>query len=197
MTYTPNTPQATDTIAFTQPLIQSNFNYIENAVERDHAWQGNIIGTEEPGRHQQVSFPNQGTDIAALPAGISSVAYAIGGNLFAYNGSKQPVSGITGTGSLTITTSFQNVLVLPANSIGMITFTDSNFLFGGSSTFLIFSMPIGGPGVPPYYPAWVSDRINGSAATTLVAIMSGNTLQIQRTNGVNFTSSYKYIYWPV
>lgn len=39
--YTNNTPQASQTIAFTQPLIEGNFEYLENTIDEDHNFSGN------------------------------------------------------------------------------------------------------------------------------------------------------------
>lgn len=193
MTYTPNVPQANQRIAQTQSPIQANFTYLEDSLERDHAWQGNIIGTEDPGRHQKASFPNQGADIAALPTGCASVLYAIGGNLFAYNGSKQPVSGVKGSGTLTITTSYQTVFTAPANSIGIITFSGSTS--GASNTFFFCTMPVA---APPTFPAWISN-ISPPAVVGTVVLAQFSTLdfQVARFGGSNFSSAYKYLYWPV
>ena len=79
MTYTPNVPQATQTIAFTQPIIEANFQYIDTAMKIDHAWNGNEINSQADGSHQKISLPNQPTDIASLSTGIASVIYAIEG----------------------------------------------------------------------------------------------------------------------
>lgn len=59
MTYTPNTPQATQTIAFTQPLIQGNFQYIQTTfAQKEHSFNGNSAA--EVGAHLQCSMPNLG-----------------------------------------------------------------------------------------------------------------------------------------
>ena len=191
MTYTPNTPQATQTIAFTQPLIESNFTYLEDAIERDHAWQGNIIGTEAPGRHQKVSMPNQGSDIVALPTGCSTVEYSIGGNKYMWNGAKRPISGVSGRGTIGLTTSFQTIFTVPAECIGWVSIKNS-LVLPYTTTFHFFTSAAAVPTEEYDQPY----QLQGSSTLLSFAITGGNA-QIARTSGSNYTAEFKYIYWPI
>lgn len=185
MTYTPNVPQATQTIAFTQPLIQANFTYIDTAMKVDHAWNGNEINSQADGTHQKISLPNQPVDITgALPTGISSIIYAIGGNIFAWNGAKRPVSGITVTGSATFTAAPTTIATLPANCIGYLMFFESTVAgqqVGPAFTF----MTNASVGTVTNSPSLSSFQIR-CATTTLAATYSGS-----------INTSYKIIYWPI
>lgn len=190
MTYTPNTPQASQTIAFTQPLIEANFTYIEDSVERDHAWQGNIIGTEEPGRHQKISMPNQGADIVALPAGCSTVEYSIGGNKYMWNGAKRPVSGIAGTAITVISPVFSTLFTVPNDCIGFVAIQGRIPPLTNQSLTFSFNVVGGVPFWQQPYP------VTGSQVTLTVAISGGN-FQVATTDGSTYNASHKYIYWPI
>lgn len=195
MSYTNNVPQATQTIAFTQPLIFNNFSYIDTAMKINHTWNGNAIGSEAPGSHQEVSFPNQGSDISSLPTGIASVLYSIAGNLFSYNGAKNPVSGVSGSGTITLTTSFQTIFTVPPNCIGAVTFSDINVVVGTGTFWLFASNPVG---PPPDHAAWVVPSVGiGSPAIPLFSQFSGLNFQTRRQNSGTSTQFYKFIYWPI
>ena len=199
MTYTPNTPQATQTIAFTQPLIESNFTYIENAIDKDHAWQGNIIGTEVPGRHQTISMPNQGADIVALPTGCSTVEYSIGGNKYMWNGAKRPISGVSGRGTIALTTVnvFQTIFTVPAESIGWVSIQESP---GGAfqpftKTFHFFASAAASP-----TSLFDEQYTTAGSSLNLTVAVSGGNVQVARANGGGggaYTAEFKYIYWPI
>lgn len=152
----------------------------------DHAWNGNEINSQADGTHQKISLPNQPTDITgALPTGISSIIYAIGGNIFAWNGAKRPVSGITVTGSNTFNASPVVLTVLPNDCIGYVMFVESNIagqLVGPSFSF----MTNAGVGTVTNKPALSSFSIQ-CATTSLTASFGPGSL----------TTSYKIIYWPI
>lgn len=191
MTYTPNVPQANQTIAQTTDPIRNNFTYIEDALERDHAWQGNIIGTEQPGRHQKVSMPNQPIDIVgALPAGIAATQYCIGANLFTWDGtSKNPLSGKVAVPVMpySIPAAFTTIATLPNDCIGFIcvNFNNTVLYFGN-----FFSM-----GGTLYTPTQLIQTINATAQVQIQP--SGLALQIRCPTGPIVNSSYKVIYWPI
>jgi hypothetical protein len=184
-TYTPNVPQETQTIAFTQPLIENNFIYINTAMKIDHAWNGNEIASQADGSHQKISFPNQPANITgALPTGISAIMYAIGGNIFSWNGAKRPVSGITVTGSNTFNTSPVSIATLPNDCIGYVMFVESTVAgqqIGPSFSF----MTNAGVGTVTNRPATSTFSIR-CAATNL-----------QATHDTAITTTYKIIYWPI
>ncbi len=188
MTYTPNVPQATQTIASTQGPIEANFQYINTAMRIDHAWNGNEINSQADGSHQKISLPNQPTDIASLGTGIASVIYAIGGNLFAYNGAKQPITGTVVTGSITYTASPQTVATLPADCIGFALFSNT----GGTVNI-------------PYAFASAAGVLYVQSATfwnapVVTATRSSLALQVQRVTAnqpIDFPGVYKIIYWAV
>jgi hypothetical protein len=184
MTYTPNVPQATQTIAFTQKLIQDNFTYVDTALKVNHTWNGNGISTEAAGSHQRLDMPNQLANIVALPTGINAVIYAIGGNIYSYNGAKRPISGITVTGSLAFTASPQTIATLPADCIGYVMFFENT----------IITQQVG----PVFH-----FMTNASVGTVTNPVGStGFAVQCTTTNltashAPNLTTSFKIIYWPI
>lgn len=189
MTYTPNVPQATQTIAITQGPIEANFQYIDTAMKIDHAWNGNEINSQADGSHQKISLPNQPTDIiGALPTGIASILYAIGGNLFAWNGTKQALTPVTISGTITFTITPQTVATLPADCIG----------------FAVFSDTSGSVNLPyAFYSGAGTLNVQSSTfwnAPVVTAFRSGLNLQVTRVianQPVDFSGKYKIIYWPV
>ncbi len=185
MTYTPNVPQETQTIAFTQPIIQKNFMYIDTAMKIDHAWNGNEINSQADGSHQKISLPNQPTDITgALPTGISAIIYAIGGNIFSWNGAKRPISGITVTGSNTFNASPVALTTLPNDCIGYLMFFESTVFTQQVGPAFHF-MTNAGVGTVTNQPSLSSFQIQ-CTTTSLTATYSGS-----------ITTSYKIIYWPI
>ncbi len=120
MAYTKNTPQATQTIAFTQPLIQDNFDFLETGLQQEHNF--NASGTGSDMYHLKVSMPNQ-ADPGALPAGTNGQYYVSGGIPKFYNGTafqiqltNVPLKVLTGT--VALNTTFANVDTIPANAVG-------------------------------------------------------------------------------
>lgn len=184
MAYTNNVPQATQIIAATQAPIEANFAYIETTVAQNHTWQTNPIGTEAAGSHQKLEMPNQGSDIAALPMGIAAVVYAIGGNLFAWNGAKRPVSGVTGVVSLQPTSTPQTVLALPSDCIGLILAPGATVGTTAAAIFYsISSTPL------------TTKNIGDSSGFSFS--MSGLNLQARSTVVYGAAVNFKYIYWPI
>lgn len=139
MAYTNNTPQATQTIAFTQPLIENNFMFLDTGIGTEHNF--NASGTGSDMYHLQASMPNlSGGDPIALPAGTNGEYYVLGGVPKFYNTSAQfiqlnPVTSSSLTGTVSLSTVNTTVATLPANSVGQY------YLFkkGSSSTVAISS----------------------------------------------------------
>ena len=192
-TYTNNTPQATQTIAFTQPLIEDNFLYLSQEQKQNHTFgdntSNNAIAGEAPGSHQKLDMPNQAVDITgALPTGIAARMYAIGGNLFSWNGAKQPVSAVTGASTVLLTTSPTTIFTATNDCIGFVLIQTANASFNclNLSFFIVagvayFQLPMAAAGPP-----------------VLIALTSaGLNIQVLRASGVNYTAQYKYIYWPI
>jgi len=107
MAYTKNTPQATQTIAFTQPLIQDNFDFLETGLQQEHNF--NASGTGSDMYHLKVSMPNQ-ADPGALPAGTNGQYYVSGGipkfdngTAFQIQLTNVPLKVLTGTVALNTT----------------------------------------------------------------------------------------------
>lgn len=55
--YTSTVPQASQTIASTQPIIQQNFGSIDAIWQVDHYSFSESTGGKVPGQHEQVTFP--------------------------------------------------------------------------------------------------------------------------------------------
>lgn len=194
MSYNPNIPQPTERIADSQPQILGNFSYIQTAMQEDHAWNGNEINGQADGTHQQVSLPNQPADITgALPTGIAAIEYAIGGNLYTWNGAKNPVSGVSASGTFAIGTTFATIVTAPNNCIGFVLFQFANTsgsplagvcvhvpFFNIAGTLYVQPIPI----PPPTGVKQVSALANGS--NVQLAVISGS-----------YTGAYKSIYWPI
>jgi hypothetical protein len=199
MTYTPNVPQATQTIAFTQPLIQANFTYVDTAMKVDHSWQGSFIGTEAAGSHKRLDMPNQPVDIVALPVGINAVVYAIGGNVFSWNGGKRPISGVSGRGTIALTTVnvFQTIFTVPAECVGWVSIQESP---GGAfqpltKTFHFFTSAASSP-----TSLFDEQYTTAGSSLNLTVAVSGGNVQVARANGGvggAYTAEFKYIYWPI
>lgn len=190
MSYTPNVPQATQTIAFTQPLIEANFTYIDTAMKVDHAWNGNEIAGQADGSHQKISLPNQPVDITgALPTGIADIIYAIGGNIFAWDGtSKNPISAQWKEGIVAIFTSTPvTVLAMPANCIGYVMITEAPISANAAIAYPFLSF--GGN----YYCFNVSHYSNVKASAAVI----GTNLVIANITGTNYACAWKLIYWPI
>jgi hypothetical protein len=120
MVYTNNTPQATQTIASTQPLIQDNFAFLDTGLQQEHNF--TAAGTGSDMYHLKASMPNQ-VDPGSIPAGTNGQYYVSGGLPKFFNTaasfiqiSTVPYSILTGTAAL-ITTDV-NVVVIPQNAVG-------------------------------------------------------------------------------
>lgn len=192
MTYTPDVPQAGQRIAFTQPLIEANFQYIDTAMKVDHAWNGNEIDSQADGSHQKVSLPDQAADIAALPAGITSIMYAKDGNLFAWNGTKNAVSGIVQTGTLSLTDVALNIVTLPTDCMGIISISTKE----GTSIKQVINYNFFTTSSVGYVSSF---NPPAGSVTTVNLLYSGLILQAKvNTSTTNdYIATYKLIYWPL
>jgi hypothetical protein len=186
MAYTPNTPQGNQTVSATQPQILGNFEFINDAMLQDHAWPNNEIGGQPDGTHQQVSLPNRG-DITSLLTGINAVMYANSGNLFSWNGAKNPVSGVVQKGTLALTPTPQTVATLPNDCIGMVLYFANAASSPPAATinqgYAYFFYMVGGVNCI---------NIQGIPAITVLSRVSNNQLTAN-TSGGNLTSLYKLI----
>jgi hypothetical protein len=180
MAYTVSVPLPNQKIAATQAPIQANFAFINSAMQDNHTFNGNPIAGEADGSHQRLDFPNQVSDIGVLPSGIAAVEYCKGGNIFSYNGTKNPMSGYSGSGTNTFPGTFP-IVTVPADSIGFLVVQNT---VSGGTFFNIGFMSIGG-----------TLRISNSASTgNLTLSVSSLTINVAAASG---TSIFKYIYWPV
>jgi hypothetical protein len=131
MVYTPSVPQATQTIALTQPLIEANFQFIDAAVDVEHNFDNSDATLTY---HKKASMPNQ-ADPGSLPTGTNGQYYVSGGVPKFYNTSANfiqlttvPYKILTGTQALTPVAA--TLGILPANSVGQYYV----FLSGGNNT---------------------------------------------------------------
>lgn len=129
MAYDNNVPQANQTIAQTQPIINGNFAYIQQHLQDEHDFNGNVPAAVT-GVHKQASMPNRiGGDPVALPAGTNGMYYVNGGIPKFYNGTTNfaiPIStAFTAiiTGTVALTGSASDVFTIPAFSAGTYYFT--------------------------------------------------------------------------
>lgn len=72
MPYTNNTPQASQKIAFTQPLILDNFGFLATGINQEHNFVAGGTGTDM--YHRKASMPNLG-GAPVLPAGTDGMYY--------------------------------------------------------------------------------------------------------------------------
>jgi hypothetical protein len=134
MVYTQNTPQASDAIATTQPLIEANFQFLQTGIGVEHNFNASGSGTDM--YHLQASMPNNGLDPPALVSGTRGVYYvfnalpkyanASGANFLQM--SKVPYTTLKGTVAVNNTGVF-TVSAIPANSVGQFFI----FVRGGSN----------------------------------------------------------------
>jgi hypothetical protein len=74
VTFTPNTPQATQTIASTQPLINNNFLCLDNSVNGFTVDHQTMTDDVNGGKHKQISF-NANNIPAAVPSDPFSIIF--------------------------------------------------------------------------------------------------------------------------
>lgn len=90
--YDNTTPQANQNISDSQPIILSNFQYLQTMLGIEHQFTTNTA-TAGDGRHKTVSMPDQGGD-PAVPAGTTGILYNKAANLFFNNGAN--ITQLTG-----------------------------------------------------------------------------------------------------
>ena len=125
MTYTNNVPQGNQTIASTTTPIRNNFAFIQSTLQRDHQFNGNSPGITE-GVHLKVSMPNRSLS-PSLPATTNGIYFVSSATPYFYDGTTNWQlnpweSVISGTYTPTSTSSFSNIVLLPANKVGIIIF---------------------------------------------------------------------------
>jgi hypothetical protein len=127
MTYTPNIPQAAQTIAFTQAPLQANCNFLQTAIGEEHNF--NVADATQT-YHLQASMPNL-ADPSSFPVGAGSVNgmyYVSGGVPKFYDGTNtyfiqintiSSQAQIVVTGSVTLSSSSNHtVFTVPIFSAG-------------------------------------------------------------------------------
>jgi len=120
-TYDDNVPQATQTIAQTQPIINENFVFIKGAIGQEH----NFDDADETNTyHLQASMPNQ-ADPAALPAGTDGIYYVNGGLPKFYNGTVYSLIGNvqTATGVTSIGSGAAGTILAAGDYMGIVSYT--------------------------------------------------------------------------
>lgn len=129
LNYTNNVPQSNQRIADTQPLIQANFGFLEDAINQEH----NFDATDATKTyHLQASMPNlAGGDPVALPSGTNGLYYVLGGIPKFYNALVKFLKyssclSFTQSGSITLNGSPQTMYTIPANSCGVFFVQSSN-----------------------------------------------------------------------
>lgn len=121
MTYTPNVPQANQTIASTTTPIRQNFQFIETDLQVEHSFNGNSAAAE--GTHLKASMPNQ-ADPGSLPAGTNGQYYVGSAKPKFYDGTTARFLQMAtleeniSTGTVALTTSNTVFFTAPANSSG-------------------------------------------------------------------------------
>ncbi len=88
MAYVNNTPQANQTISFTQPILQDNSNFLQTGLDKEHNFNASGTGTDM--YHKQTSMTNQAL-LAAFPVSpgtVNGCYYVSGGVAYFYDGTK-------------------------------------------------------------------------------------------------------------
>ena len=135
MTYTPNIPQATQTIAFTQPLLQANNNFLQAAIGQEHNFNASDATQTF---HSQASMPNMLFTPGSLPSGTNGI-YFVRANLAKfYDGTDEYTMSIwrTNKGTFTLGNNGVDVTIVaavPSNTFGVI------YMYSASSPKLAMS----------------------------------------------------------
>ena len=130
MAYTRNTPQGSDQILTTQPLILGNFQFIKDGVEVEHNF--NAAGTGTDMYHLKASMP----DLALSPAlavGTNGVYFVNSSTPYFYDGTtnsnlacwEDMITGMWTSHASGTTGVFNNIVVLPANKVGIMIFVNT------------------------------------------------------------------------
>ena len=133
-TYTNNTPQATQKVADTQPLILQNFAYLQNVIGKEH----NFTATDTTalaGTHKFVNMPNGAAPAFNVDGGDLTV-YANNDNLFSVNSSTQSTQ-LTG-----------HIPTIPINSASSVVNMGAYWMMGGIVTVTGNSTTVSFGGTP-------------------------------------------------
>lgn len=182
-TYTNNTPQATQTIASTQPLILDNFAYLDTSIGTEHNFD---ITDPTKTYHKQASMPNR-ADPGALPAGTNGMYY-VGAGLPKYFGAQVNFISL-GTGG--IMRSFSNNITVNAGATGAIV-PAINGDFGGMIYVVRDDLKSIMSNFYQQGANKVIDPIYTNSSNTFV-IWNGTVLSINNTSSNNHT--YHYFGW--
>lgn len=180
MPYDNNVPQPQQTIAFTQPLINANFAFIQADAQVEHSFNGTPVGVAE-GVHLRASMPNQ-ADPVALPTGTNGMYYVNAGGPKYYNGTDAYIIQTTPlfqnilTGNITITANAgtTGTITFPANSVGTFYLEPPNTIspqtgsamgqFVSNATVAQVS-DLASPGITPSTPAALTCGFLGTGST--------------------------------
>lgn len=136
MPYTRNVPQQNQTIASTTDPIRNNFMFLEDDLQVEHSFNGNIVGVAE-GVHKQCSMQSQALS-PTLPAGTNGMYFVNGTDARYYDNTNNWLLSVwTGVlkGSWTSTNSYTVISAVPANTVGIILLTKTTGVTNGIGIF--------------------------------------------------------------
>lgn len=185
MAYDNNVPQATQTIAQTQPIINENFAFLDDAIDQEHNFD---VTDATKTYHKQASMPNQ-ADPVALPAGTDGMYYVNGGLPKFYNGTAYSLIG-----NVQVTTGSANV------SAG----ATVNIL--GAGDFMGLVSVFRGP-ITNKYELFQFDKVGGSllannamasggTSQIILQIDGSDNLQIKNNDSLNRPFRWQVFYTP-
>lgn len=185
MAYDNNVPQATQTIAQTQPIINENFAFLDSAIDQEHNFD---VTDATKTYHKQASMPNQ-ADPVALPAGTDGIYYVNGGLPKFYNGTAfslignvqiaSGVNNIAGGGAFTILAS--------GNYMGIVS------IFRGPipTVFEVFQFNMDGTNLV------ANNRVAvGGSSQIILQVNGSGDLQIKNGDSVNRSFRWQVFYAP-
>lgn len=158
MAYTNNVPQGNQQIATTQPIIQANFGFLQTGIGTEHKFTAAGTGTDM--YHLQASMPNKSiSPVPSLPAGTNGQYCVSSGSAYFLDATSAWrlntfQETLSGTYTTPNSSSFTNIVLLPANVVGMIVlynatdaiqsgwfFTDASKAYGVSNRMKLNSIP--------------------------------------------------------
>lgn len=172
MTYTPNVPQANQTISGTQQPILNNFGYINTTLQVEHVFNGNASGQAD-GTHNKVSMPSRNRP--TLPAGCQGTYYVKGGQAW--------YTGDIGSGIIDVQLSLTPFIlgftpflgtVNGVASGGTATIVPTSPASTGSQTITNITGNIGG-----YLQIYQIDGVNRTSICTFLQILAGSEQSAQ------------------
>lgn len=197
MAYVNNTPQANQTISFTQTILQDNCNFLQTGLGQEHNFNAGGTGTDM--YHSKASMPNMFTPVS-LPAGTNGMYYVRAGIGRFYDGTNEYTTSVWETLKGTFTSAnnssaFTIVSGLPNSIFGCIYIYKDTAPVVCSSGQIIST----GSAVKGY-----SNRIitNGSSLDNPVelqnvsAVASAITAKCASSTFQNVTYTYFLIYRP-